>query len=152
MFLGDEGVMLRSLLAAIASEPDFYLSEKDLTPDQIRAALRKNPELLDTTTGLMSLAAFAEPDEEPVLSGPATVRRFLQERCDHGNPKFRVGVRELYDAYVDFCAANKLIPQARRIFGQDLHRLLGGVKKIRPWRRGHRPELYVGIRLRPRSG
>ncbi|WP_324668944.1 hypothetical protein [Geochorda subterranea] len=137
----DQRLFHLAILRAVASDPSFYLHPQAITEQAIREALKQDPELS---------ALFQDPNQPK--SGPATVEAFIKARVDVGNPKYRVAIKDLYAAYMEFCASKRMVPRPRRIFGHDLRTILGDIKKTRPGpKKGKRPEFYVGIRLRPRS-
>ena len=70
--------------------------------------------------------------------------RFMKERCMDG-PKEQAAGKELYQAYVDFCAANGEKPESNNTFAKALAER--GIKK----KRGRKGTVYKGIGLVPQA-
>src|SRR5438067_2153597 len=64
--------------------------------------------------------------------------RFLKERCTNG-PKERASGKELYQAYVDWCATNAAKPESNNVFAKALAER--GINK----KRGRTGTMYQGI-------
>ena len=131
----------------------FYGREDILLPERLlkeRASI-----LLWALEGLKRLRErgyFVQPDsgkqlidEWENLSSP--VRVFVKERCDLG-PFKRVGVADLYNAYVEWCREVGLIhPEAPNTFGRNLRAVVPHLGVIQPREGEGRVRIYDGIRL-----
>jgi putative DNA primase/helicase len=70
--------------------------------------------------------------------------RFMKERCRDG-PKEQASGNDLYQAYVDFCSANKEKPESNNAFAKALAER--GINK----KRGRKGTVYQGIGLVPQA-
>ena len=96
------------------------------------------------------------------LSNPST--SFLAKRC-YLQPTeiFEDGIRspipeieasELYLAYVDWCKAERLVPETQQKFGKVVPQVFPGVSKVRKWKGDRRKDatyvmVWVGLGLYP---
>lgn len=110
---------------------------------------------LDGLRRLRERGHFIQPDsgkelveEWDNLSSP--VRVFVKERCDLG-PFKRIGVSELYQAYVEWCREIGVIyPEAPNTFGRNLRAVVPHLSIVHPRVGEGRIRFYDGIGLLPR--
>jgi len=96
------------------------------------------------------------------LSNPST--SFLAKRCylqpteifEDGirSPIPETEVTELYLAYVDWCKAERLVPETQQKFGKVVPQVFPGVSKVRKWKGDRRKDatyvwVWVGLGLYP---
>ena len=124
---------------------DIYLGDKIMQelPGILNWAIAGRFRLLEENKFTQPTAGRKLVNQFRLAMSP--VSAFIEDKCD---PEGEVEVRELYQAYCDWCTesdqANK---QDITSFGKSLHAILSTVEKVRSTK-GSRPYIYRGISLK----
>ncbi|WP_324716432.1 hypothetical protein U7230_13895 [Carboxydochorda subterranea] len=131
--------LFQALGDLMVTHPDLPISEK-----AIRAALRDYPKAQYAFSELFGL------QKEPrTLTPEVALTEFLKQHTDRGGVNFQVDAKELYGLYLRWCQKHQAPSFAYAQWARTLHQLIPTLQHKRPWARGTRPLVYVGLRIRP---